>query len=647
MKELDADSRRAVGGAVAARRDEPDPTSQDRRSPPPAERTSADSRSARWAGWAVVVVSASYMLLWWNRYLSPNSGGEIFYLSEFAAGRIPHRDFYYFAPPGGFLTSLAVGLVAGAHQIAFHLYGLCFRVLALWVLFRWLKRWVDPKVAAFAVIVTGVVAAGDISDYPNFFQHQALGFSLFGAFAASTSIRASGAPRVAWAALAGLLLGMNLLYKQTTGVLVFGVVTGFLALGTWLFGDLRSAARSIGAELAGFALPVSAVIVWLSSNGALAPFIDQVFVAGPASKGGIVASLARPFLGTYYLGHLLVCAILAMMALAVVAATLLATKDPKAAPPTTLVMTLAVLLLLVAGVLGTRVAMSDRTPLLAGVYFGMLGGPPMALATVVLGRRHGWSRERVFDLLFLAAIAFVCAFSMSISFPAFEPMAYPGLAVVLSFFIGVRPCPRAGRAAQGGLVAIALLTLFVATWRKHVHPYEWGFWSEPPLATSRVEPRTEGLEGFLLSEHTARFFDDVTSQIRSFSRPEDRLLVYPHMPIFYALSHRRPAGFVFSYWFDICPDLDVIRDAKEVLANPPAVIVVLDLPPSVYLASEAMFRNGRPSGQRHMAAAIATLEPQYRCTYQAPSSGSGLPIRVLVRNDRLAEAEGAPREGRR
>lgn len=189
---------------------------------------------------------------------------------------------------------------------------------------------------------------------------------------------------------------------------------------------------------------------------------------------------------------------------------------------------------------------------------------------------------------------------------------------------------------------MVLVTIFVASWRKHVSPYSWGFWTEAPLAESRVEPRTPGLEGFLLSEFTARFFDDVTMRIQEVSKPGDRLLVYPHMPIFYALSHRRPAGFVFSYWFDICPDEDAIRDANEILAHPPAVMVVLDVPPSVYLTSEAMYRRGRPSGQRRMAAAIATLSPQYRSTYQIPSPGSGLPVRVLVRSDRLPRAEGAP-----
>lgn len=591
----------------------------------------------RRTGALVVLVSAAYMLLWWNRYLGPTSGGEGFYLAEFAAGRIPYRDFYYFAPPGTFLTSLAVGLLAGSHQIAFHLFGLVFRVFALWVLHRWLREQFRPGVAAFATVVTGIVAAGDISDYPNFFQHQAVGFSLFGGFAASRSLRSTGARRLGWAAFSGLLLGVNLLYKQTTGLLVLAAVTVFLVVGTWAFASPREAVRSGLAEIAGLSLPVGAVLAWLAANAALPSFFDQVFVSGPASKGGLARSLVRPVAATIGSPQLAFCAFLAIALLA--GGVFLARPRPGSRGPGVPVipaMTLVVLLLVIAGALGRRIALTDRTLQLAAVYVGMLGGPVVAALAVARGRRGELAAEAVRDRVLLAAVGTVTALSMSISYPAFEPMAYPGLAIVLASFLDEAQSARAGAAGRNAIVALALVTVFVASWRKHVSPYDWGLWSEPSLDAPRAAPGTRGLEGFVLSESTARLFDDVTAAIRAFSREDDRLLVYPHMPIFFALSERRPAGFVFSYWLDICPDARAIADAREIQAHPPAVMLVADLPVAAYVRLESMFRSGRPSGQRVLAAAIERLAAGYRCVYRTEAAGTGLPVRVLVRNDRAA-----------
>jgi hypothetical protein len=120
----------------------------------------------------------------------------------------------------------------------------------------------------------------------------------------------------------------------------------------------------------------------------------------------------------------------------------------------------------------------------------------------------------------------------------------------------------------------------------------------------------------------------VSKTVRAYSRPEDRIFVYPNMPILYGLAQRLPATFGLSHWVDVCPDFVAAADALRLLSRPPAVIVVhRDLPGEI-TTEELLFRNGRRSDVREVLAALDSLSPRYQVVGIYPVPGHPVPIQV-------------------
>ena len=53
-----------------------------------------------WTGALVAtLVPLGYMLLWWNRYLAPNAGGDLLMMVGNTLDFLPYRDYHYQSPP--------------------------------------------------------------------------------------------------------------------------------------------------------------------------------------------------------------------------------------------------------------------------------------------------------------------------------------------------------------------------------------------------------------------------------------------------------------------------------------------------------------------------------------------------------------------
>ena len=231
-------------------------------------------------------------------------------------------------------------------------------------------------------------------------------------------------------------------------------------------------------------------------------------------------------------------------------------------------------------------------------------------------------------LLFYAyCVSFACGYALAISWPFFEYMAFPALGVVLAAVSARRPDllrPPYRRWA----VAFVAVILFTAVYQKVNTPFFWAGWCEPPPWSANAKSKLPQLEGFVLSKDTANFIDDVTGLIREHSTPDERILVYPHMPMFYALSERRPATRSVQHWLDVCPDNVALADAERIREKPPAVIVAMEIPDEQMKSDERMFRGGRPGGQRAVWDAIQEVKQKYKEVGKFEAPGSGFKIKV-------------------
>jgi hypothetical protein len=272
--------------------------------------------------------------------------------------------------------------------------------------------------------------------------------------------------------------------------------------------------------------------------------------------------------------------------------------------------------------------LKSQTPLLALSYVSMIGCAAAALlAAIRLGRDATDVSSALLGLC--AAVSVACSFILSMSWVVWEPMVFPGLAILLTG--ALRPHRAPICYARHLMIALCLMAILLAGSRKFESPYTWGYWTEPSLAAERTSSRIPALAGLKLSRPTAEFLDSATDIIRTRSEPGDRIFVFPYYSVLYALGDRLPAVYARQHWFDVCPDAVAEEDARRLLASPPAVIVAMEFPEEVLAREEFIFRKGKKSGQRALIAAIDELTANYELAATHFSPGYRFPIKVWVR----------------
>jgi hypothetical protein len=252
---------------------------------------------------------------------------------------------------------------------------------------------------------------------------------------------------------------------------------------------------------------------------------------------------------------------------------------------------------------------------LAACYVALFGN--LALLLRAIPWRSVPSRRRI-QVGLLAALGFSAAYSLSISWPAFEVMLFPALALVIARAVAAAPRGQ-GRPQLRLVASAACLALVVAvSERKARHPQAFMYWEEPPIVSAEKRSSLDELAGFVLSPDTVEFYESTTRLIREHSREGERIFAYPTFPEFYQLADRMPATFAVSHFPDVCPDWVAIEDAQRILRSPPPVIVFERLPESFYAEQEYQFRGGRPSGNRAILRALETLKPRYDVLAEGP-----------------------------
>ncbi len=271
-----------------------------------------------------------------------------------------------------------------------------------------------------------------------------------------------------------------------------------------------------------------------------------------------------------------------------------------------------------------------RFPQLVAVELGVWG----SLAVAGLAGWKTWrgspSLETV-QWFHVGLMAFAISYGLSLSWGAFELMACPSFAVAVCAATTLIPGAALLR-PRPAMIASALVAVCAFLVRTHF-PFDWIFWREPPVSEDVYTSKLPALAGMRMGLESTTFYERITDEIDGASQPGDRLFVYPHMPIFHVLAERLPATYSPIDFFDVAPDAIASADAERLLASPPKVIVILDMPGGTVADLEQQFRAGKRAGQRDILAAIDKLVPVFRVVDKLGMPGSHAPVFVLVRKD--------------
>ena len=537
------------------------------------------------------------------------SRAECFFLREFF--RIEIITFP--VPPLFVVRCAAVLAIFGKLPIVLRGYAVFERVILSLLLYGWLVRFFRVKDAALAAIVTMVVSAGDYADPVSSYNHFTIMLAIASGFAASYALDEGRTKRAlaAIGCLAGVVSLLCLASKQTIGLGVTLAIPVAVGLCLIRLEGVQKAIRFLAGFAAGWLIAAVGLLGWMVHFGILRAFLTQAFVTGPAAK----ASHPGDFAGAY------------------------------ACDPEGLLVGGIDCIGCAGGLLGSFAPVRERgkegyrhrfaqgnsagiaawaghhrslihealpfpfSPDMAAkptIYVSLIGS---GLLIVYYCWRYlsGNISRRQSQFALIASVAFIVAFMTSLSYPAFEAMTIPGLglilAVLLNDFEGWR---------RWIVYAVCGVLLCCETQFKERVPFGFNGWQEPSAKVATMTSSLPELRGFLLPANTIDFVDSTIRIIRENSTPTDTIFVYPELGFFYGATERRPATFSGSHNFDVVPDAFAKEEAARLLRVRPAVLIYGPTSEQFLRANEAYWRNGKPSGQRDIIAAVETLAQEYR-----------------------------------
>lgn len=590
-----------------------------------------------------VGITLFFILLWWNRYFAvTNEGWHFSFAQQIVQGSVPYRDFYLFVPPLMQLEMAATIKLFGNYLIGSQIIAILEMLVLALVLYSWMARLVSSCEALVASTFTMILFLVCYTE-PLDGLHTPAGFYPVLALAASSFALQRRAPAPGLVFVAGIFAGLSVLAKQTSGIAtVLSLVILVPVLGLGLY-RRKAAVRLLLMFLLGLGLPLAAVSLWLARNGALYSAISDVFLKGTSSKGSPGEILLRPgemVWGDFYLRRALLSAGVLIAVLLLPVMRRLPEYEPRSTARKRLwVIGAALFSSMTVGWMISRFS-SRHVPALP-VHPEDVSKLAAEIGASVLCIHYGWllmrGHKKAAEIQHLLANGFslAIAYFVSLSWPVYSTMILPGLAIVLATVL------KGWKATKLYPVLIAWCCLVAAyfTWKKCDAPYDWGGWREPNIRSATERSSIPELKGYRFSPATLDFLTRVTRDIQTHSRPDQPIYVYPDMAIFYVLSHRRPDTFAYIHYIDVAPDFIDRKDAQILRKSPPAVVVYLRPTENELRGGESLFRDGHPSGQRDLIAALDAIRPAFHVLDRLPTP-RGRNVEVWVQNSTTSGEEG-------
>jgi hypothetical protein len=578
----------------------------------------------------LVGLTLMFLVSFFNRFAGLRSGdGEYTGGMAFLSGLLPYRDYFTAGPPLNVLKSAFILKLFGHALIVSRVAGVLERLLIALVLLRWLMQLFRPWHALVASVVTMVVSTGDHTDPIASYNHDAILFAMIAGLAASLALEVSPERRTILLALAsGTAAALSLLAKQTVGLGV--VACGAVAM-TILLAKIEGVRRAsiwCMSFAAGCAVPLALLALWLWRSNLLRTFLSMLFVTGPAAKAGHAYDFLARELSVALDNPLWV-----LPAVIGLAMSWRAIRRGLRAHDIRIASLKERAIWVAAGVvlIGTAEALAyTKIPALhdfskCSVYYVLIGLTIWLSGQMTWLFRAGINRRTAQAILF-GAIAWSIAVTLSLSWPAFEAMALPGLGFLLAATLdGVRS------RFKWFLMLVMAAMVFLEVREKLDVPFGFGGQDEAPVRFANAASFQPQLRGMRLAPEMVRFLDETVSVVAKQTGPGDTIFTYPEMGLLYPLTGRQPPTWAGSHNIDVINDAFARDEAEKLKRARPAVIVYYRLSEEALREEERVWRGGRRSGQRDLIAAVEGLVANYRLVGTYVVAPGDPPINVYVR----------------
>jgi Dolichyl-phosphate-mannose-protein mannosyltransferase len=554
-------------------------------------------------GSLVVFVLALFMGFIFNRSLPINEGWFHYYAWLMHKGQMPYRDFWYISQP---FDLCIAWLFAGDHLINLRIFGLVERIVLSGLLYFLLSRQFSPKASFLATLVSMMVLLTYLTEGFFTFLIDSLFFLVAGLICV---YEAQTHPRhQKWfLVLAGVCGSLCFFSKQSTGLLA---TIALAILIVWFDPDIRRFIQRLVYYSIGWSIIAAPILVWILSNSAWTPYVNEVFKGAASSKGSLRTVFGTTVSRNFYPRMLaLDIAVLLLLAVAVRKRYLIF-KKPQETTFSKRDITLTVLIALVVMFVPIFLRLGETGVELLREYLAVLAKMlfmGIVLQFMWLGLR--WLRWRRPLTQPVTALLIISAFFWAYGCQMSNKVEQHAIVLGLAFFVAFacdNISSRSGKSLIGLMTALCLLQVGESALYKYNDAYDWNGWrSVIPLHTA--QSHWPQLAGFNVDQTTVHIIDTILDDIARDTRPGEPIFTFPHMPMFnFITGHPQPTFAPVHYW-DVCPDWVADADAGRVKAARPAVIVNMEMPEWLWADGELTFRRGKKSGQRTIDAMIKQL----------------------------------------
>lgn len=236
----------------------------------------------------LIALLLPFYLIYFNNTIPFTEGWGIYYVELMKKGLIPYKDFYYYLPPVNLGIDYIFWSCSNGLFIVYRFWRLIERLLMITIVYMLLSKYFKPQYVFISTFAGGVLGTAVVYDLlGDYNQTSELFIILLCCLVVKYVETEKQKKRYIILFLIGFGIALTFLLKQSSGVAV-GIV---YAITFCIYSRIKKNkffVKEIFFVLLGILVPISICGVWLIFKGAFLQFIEQVYLSGSNSKGGLI-----------------------------------------------------------------------------------------------------------------------------------------------------------------------------------------------------------------------------------------------------------------------------------------------------------------------------------------------------------------------
>lgn len=157
-----------------------------------------------------------------------------------------------------------------------------------------------------------------------------------------------------------------------------------------------------------------------------------------------------------------------------------------------------------------------------------------------------------------------------------------GMYIVVAFAMSYLAFQLSGFKYSKNMFFVLIFIFLNIALSKVIVPYNWWGMSQDNIFAARYKVNYPQMKNIFVDEKTSILFNTVKESIDKYSKEVDDVFLYPHIPIFYFLHHKKPPVKSIIQWFDFATTKQLADDLSKLKIKKPNLIVMFSPPLFVY-----------------------------------------------------------------